>query len=66
MEVLLAAWKSGAAYLPLDPEFPETRVQHILNEAKPALIIHNDKGKYYISYFVNSLAELKLYQKYND
>ncbi|XP_063239802.1 beta-alanyl-bioamine nonribosomal peptide synthetase ebony [Bacillus rossius redtenbacheri] len=36
---LLAAWKSGAAYLPLDPGFPAARVRHILGEASPALLV---------------------------
>uniref|UniRef100_A0A1B6HWT7 Carrier domain-containing protein n=1 Tax=Homalodisca liturata TaxID=320908 RepID=A0A1B6HWT7_9HEMI len=35
---LLAVWKAGAAYLPLDQQAPQ-RVHHILEEAKPALII---------------------------
>ncbi|XP_049778766.1 zwittermicin A synthase ZmaJ isoform X1 [Schistocerca cancellata] len=36
---LLAAWKAGAAYLPLGPGFPAARVHHILREARPALVI---------------------------
>lgn len=52
----MATWKSGAAYLPLDPEFPEARVQHILSEAKPALIVHNTKKGMHCSYMIfNSL-----------
>jgi non-ribosomal peptide synthetase component F len=39
---LLGIWKSGAAYLPLDFSFPSTRIKHILDEAKPALIIYED------------------------
>ncbi|XP_046647830.1 tyrocidine synthase 3-like isoform X2 [Daphnia pulicaria] len=36
---LLAIFKLGAAYLPLDPAFPSNRVAHILDDAKPALLI---------------------------
>lgn len=36
---LLAIYKLGAAYLPLDPSFPSNRVAHILDDAKPALIV---------------------------
>nr|CAD7434173.1 unnamed protein product [Timema monikensis] len=36
---LLAAWKAGAAYLPLDPSFPASRVRHIVQEARPVLLI---------------------------
>uniref|UniRef100_A0A1B6MA14 Carrier domain-containing protein n=1 Tax=Graphocephala atropunctata TaxID=36148 RepID=A0A1B6MA14_9HEMI len=35
---LLAIWKAGAAYLPLDQQAAH-RVHHILGEAKPALVI---------------------------
>jgi non-ribosomal peptide synthetase component F len=42
---LLAVWKIGAAYLPLDPNFPSTRVSHILNEAQPIFAVV-DKGKF--------------------
>uniref|UniRef100_A0A1B0DD92 AMP-dependent synthetase/ligase domain-containing protein n=1 Tax=Phlebotomus papatasi TaxID=29031 RepID=A0A1B0DD92_PHLPP len=38
---LLAIWKCGAAYLPIDPSFPQNRIQHILEETKPVLIIHD-------------------------
>lgn len=36
---LLAIFKLGAAYLPLDPTFPSNRVAHILGDAKPALLL---------------------------
>ncbi|XP_037948636.1 mycosubtilin synthase subunit C [Teleopsis dalmanni] len=39
---LLSIWKSGAAYLPIDPSFPANRIQHILQEARPILVIHDD------------------------
>ncbi|KAK8740652.1 hypothetical protein OTU49_002633 [Cherax quadricarinatus] len=36
---LLAIHKAGAAYLPLDVTFPESRVAHILQDARPALLL---------------------------
>ena len=36
---LLAVFKSGGAYLPVDPQFPAHRVAHILNDAKPQLLL---------------------------
>ncbi|KAL9694360.1 hypothetical protein quinque_013645 [Culex quinquefasciatus] len=39
---LLAIWKAGAAYLPLDPTFPANRIEHILKESRPVLVIHED------------------------
>lgn len=42
---LLAIWKAGAAYLPLDVTFPLNRIEHIVKEAKPVLVIHDDNCK---------------------
>nr|AAG28774.3 mutant e4 ebony [Drosophila melanogaster] len=39
---LLAIWKAGGAYLPIDPSFPANRIHHILLEAKPTLVIRDD------------------------
>lgn len=36
---LLATLKSGAAYLPLDPDFPEERLRSILEDANPKRIL---------------------------
>lgn len=39
---LLAIWKAGAAYLPLDVTFPLSRIEHIVQESRPVLVIHDD------------------------
>ena len=39
---LLSILKSGIAYLPLDAEFPSSRVKHILQEAQPLMVIIDD------------------------
>jgi non-ribosomal peptide synthetase component F len=38
---LLAIFKAGLAYVPLAPNWPEGRLQHILGEAEPIMIITN-------------------------
>lgn len=38
---LLAIWKAGASYLPIDPTFPHNRIQHIIGEARPVLVIYD-------------------------
>ncbi|WP_221351118.1 non-ribosomal peptide synthetase [Streptomyces beigongshangae] len=37
--VLLSVWKAGGAYLPIDPRYPSARLELILGEARPALVI---------------------------
>lgn len=41
---LLAIWKTGAAYLPIDPAFPANRIEHILTETNPVLVIYDDSN----------------------
>ncbi|MEU0375068.1 amino acid adenylation domain-containing protein, partial [Streptomyces sp. NPDC006283] len=36
---LLAVWKSGAAYLPVDPDYPADRIAHMHSDAAPALVL---------------------------
>lgn len=43
--VLLAIVKAGMAYLPLDAEFPMSRVKHVLQEAEPLMVLVEEGGK---------------------
>ena len=36
---IVAVLKTGAGYLPLDPEYPKARLEHILRDAAPAVVI---------------------------
>ena len=42
--VLLAVWKAGAAYLPVDPGYPAARTQFVLGDARPAVIVTGPGG----------------------
>jgi myxalamid-type nonribosomal peptide synthetase MxaA len=36
---ILGIWKAGAAYVPLDPEYPTDRLRHILQDAAPRVLL---------------------------
>uniref|UniRef100_UPI000B1EEDFC condensation domain-containing protein n=1 Tax=Peterkaempfera griseoplana TaxID=66896 RepID=UPI000B1EEDFC len=42
MVALLAVLKSGAAYVPLDPDYPTDRIAYMLDDARPAVVITSD------------------------
>ena len=39
---ILAVWKSGAGYLPIDLALPAERVRYLLDDARPALVLDED------------------------
>ncbi|MDQ7733306.1 amino acid adenylation domain-containing protein [Halomonas sp. SpR1] len=43
--LLLAVWRVGAAYLPLDPEWPAARKRRVLEDAQPALVVSTEYGE---------------------
>lgn len=40
---ILGVLKSGAAYVPIDPATPKERIEHILNDAAPKVILTREK-----------------------
>lgn len=40
---MLAAWKAGAAYIPLDPYYPAARIAFMIQDAAPDIIIVEDE-----------------------
>jgi non-ribosomal peptide synthetase component F len=35
---ILGILKSGGAYVPIDPEYPQARIDHILSDTKATLV----------------------------
>jgi amino acid adenylation domain-containing protein/non-ribosomal peptide synthase protein (TIGR01720 family) len=38
---VLATWKSGAAYVPIDPAYPSDRIRHVLDSASPVIVVRD-------------------------
>ncbi|MCD0486480.1 amino acid adenylation domain-containing protein, partial [Streptacidiphilus sp. ASG 303] len=45
VEALLAVLKSGAAYVPLDPELPAERIAYMLDDARPAILLTGEDAQ---------------------
>ena len=45
LATLLAIWKAGAAYVPLDPELPESRLQQMLDDSGTHFVIDTGRRK---------------------
>ncbi|MCP4180513.1 MAG: amino acid adenylation domain-containing protein [bacterium] len=66
-KMIIALWgiiKSGAAYVPIDPNYPEERVDFILKDASPKVVISNNSEGIYLSISKileseNSIADLE-------
>lgn len=62
---ILALWKLGAAYLPIDPDYPETRINFILRDAKVNFMI-TDKEIYKNLYLSSDLKFVLLDSEGNE
>jgi pristinamycin I synthase-3/4 len=48
---LLAIWKAGAVYLPLDTSHPAQRLRHQIADSNAALVITQDSARHKFAYF---------------
>jgi amino acid adenylation domain-containing protein/non-ribosomal peptide synthase protein (TIGR01720 family) len=39
---IIAVWKSGAAYVPMDPNYPDQRIEYILKDTQSKIVITNE------------------------
>ncbi len=46
MYTLLAIMRLGAAYIPIDPVFPEQRIQYMLTDSKTSLLVCEDRFRF--------------------
>jgi len=62
---ILAAWKCGAAYVPLDAKLPAARLRWILEDAQAVLVIVDDEGQVVLSDTHCALLHFKVDEKNN-
>ena len=53
---MLGVWKAGAAYVPLDPGYPQQRLLAVVGAARPACVISDDALAAMHRYFVEVIA----------
>ena len=56
---LLAIMKTGAAFMPLDPEYPEEHIDYMLENSGATLIISNEKYNTYLTGFYGVILEIE-------
>ncbi|NJC68037.1 non-ribosomal peptide synthase/polyketide synthase, partial [Planosporangium flavigriseum] len=55
---IVAVGKTGAAYLPLDPDYPAERIAHVLGDADPVVLLTT--GQVHLSTMANAVPRLVL------
>ena len=63
MAVMMAALKSGRAYIPIDISYPKERVEAIISEVKPKILVDFSKGNTFENMRVLKEKELNEIQK---
>ncbi|MCU0287476.1 MAG: amino acid adenylation domain-containing protein, partial [Acidobacteria bacterium] len=43
--IILATWKAGGAYIPIDPGYPQERIDYMLKDSKATILITDDENK---------------------
>ncbi len=55
---VIAAMKAGAAYVPLDPEYPEDRLRYMLADSAADILLYVDDYQHLTRFFPNRLISL--------
>lgn len=70
MIAILAVLKSGASYIPIDPDYPTDRIQYMLKDSKTSLLLSIpkliEKGDYSIEYLDISLSNTSIYNFHKE
>ncbi|MSO13387.1 N-(5-amino-5-carboxypentanoyl)-L-cysteinyl-D-valine synthase [Rickettsiales endosymbiont of Trichoplax sp. H2] len=63
---ILAVLKIGGAYVPMDPEYPNKRINYILKDTKAKVILINEKYEIRLQEMLNNKVVSKSINKYDN
>jgi len=67
---ILAVWKAGGAYIPIDPDYPEKRIKNIVTNSKSKLILYKEVSAFLLKTFneqnINTVDLQKDYSEYKS
>lgn len=70
MIAILAVLKSGASYIPIDPDYPTERINYMLDNSKTSLLLSMpeliQKGNYSVDYIDISLNNTSIYDAHKQ
>ena len=67
MAVMMAALKSGRAYVPIDISYPKERVEAIISEVKPKILVDFSKENNFKNIQILKEKEInQIVQEYKD
>lgn len=53
---ILAVWKAGAAYVPVDPAYPSERVQYILDDTQTRVVLTSNALQHLLPYHIAGIC----------
>ncbi|WP_343674179.1 amino acid adenylation domain-containing protein [Chitinophaga sp.] len=61
---ILAIWKAGAAYVPIDPDFPATRIEYILQDTRARVVLTTSYYKKYLLAYAGAVIDMHQKMEY--
>jgi amino acid adenylation domain-containing protein len=58
---MLAVWKAGGAFLYIDPDLPEARIDYLLGDARPLIVLSRSQHEFLLSDRVTNFLFLDTY-----
>ncbi|MBA2582533.1 MAG: non-ribosomal peptide synthase/polyketide synthase [Bacteroidetes bacterium] len=63
---LLGILKAGGVYLPIDPNYPQERIEHMLEDSRVKVLLSEEKFKAQLSFYKGKIVEITSLANYPD